>query len=50
MTGRGKRKSGNAVARGRSGMSGSTEVMVKMKMCAKFQETSAAIKEGCRVT
>jgi hypothetical protein len=53
MAGRWKGKSGNAVARGRSGMSGmngSTREMVKVKMCATFQETSAAIKEGCRVT
>jgi hypothetical protein len=50
MAGRRKGKSGNAVSQGRSGMSGSTGVMVKMKMCATFQETSATIKEGCRVT
>jgi hypothetical protein len=31
-------------------MSRSTGVMVKVKMCATFQETSAAIKEGCRLT
>jgi hypothetical protein len=31
-------------------MSGSTGVMVKVKMCATFKETSAAIKKGCRVT
>jgi hypothetical protein len=46
MAGRWKGKSGNAVARRRSGMSGSTGVMVKVKMCATFQETSAAIKRG----
>jgi hypothetical protein len=34
-----------------SGMTGSTGVMVKVKMRATFQETrSAAIKEGCMVT
>jgi hypothetical protein len=31
-------------------MSGSTEMMVKAKMCATFHETSAVIKDGCRVT
>jgi hypothetical protein len=29
-------------------MGGSTGVMVKVKTCATFQETSAEIKEGCR--
>jgi hypothetical protein len=50
MAGRRKGKSGGAVARGRSGMSGSTEMMVKAKMCATSQETSAVFKDGCRVT
>jgi hypothetical protein len=31
-------------------MSGSTGVMVNVKLCVTFRETSAAIKGGCRVT
>jgi hypothetical protein len=50
MAERQKGKSGGAVARGRSGMSGSTGMMVKAKMCATFQEMSAVIKDGCRMT
>jgi hypothetical protein len=28
-------------------MSGSTKLMVNVKMCAIFQETSAAVKDSC---